>query len=167
MTKVDLDPPYPEVTPAPIRHAHKVWGLLLAQATTEIVEIPLSDDKLECLVFRGKVGDIFSLAGVSKTYYSVVRKILTDCGAITMIQRGTTHELSVLVLDPDRPPPNELPDNVKSHRKVLTDPDRFDTLERRVQVIEKQTGGLSIVEAFRNFELRLLALEGKRETGES
>lgn len=156
---------------APIKHSRAVWELLLANAKTEIIEIPLTDDKIECLVFRGRIGEIFDLAGVSKAYYSKVRAILTDCGAITMLVRGTTHSPSVLVLDVDKPPPDELPENVKIREEALTTAQGLAKIDRRVEVIEQRLGGIEIVEALRNLELRLSAVESKtgdrRENGKN
>lgn len=151
------------IIPASLKHAHKVWELLLAAAKTEIIEKPLSDDKFECLVFRGRIGDIFTEAGVSKTYYSAVRKILVDCGAMTMIYRGTIHAPSVLVLNPDTPPPDDPSLIVKSDDDPLTTAERFGILEKRVEILERSHGGINILEAFKNMERRL----GDIEAGES
>lgn len=155
--------------PAPLRHAHVVWNLMLENAKTETVKIPLTDEELEVLVFRGSIGNVFDSAGVSKTYYSPVRKILLDCGAITILEKGNIHNPSLVVLNPETPPPQEYPPNVKSDPEDLTDAETVDTVSRRVEVLENRLGGLSIVEALKNIEFRLSQLEtqtgDRRENG--
>ena len=171
MTQPQPNTPQPIVTsvPALIRHSHTVWRLLLENATKETIAVPLTDDTIECLVFRGNIGDVFSASGVSKSYYSPIRKFLMECGAITILERGTAHNPSLVVLDPDRPPPTVLPSIVKSEEERLTLAEEVGRLSHTVEVWETRLGGINIQEALRNFERRISRLESadKREIGES
>lgn len=150
------------VIPAPIRHANAVWRLMLENAETEKVAIPMTDDVVECLVFRGRIGDVFKAANVSNTYYTPVRKILVDFGSITILERGTVHNPSLVILDPDRPPPTTAEELiVKSDPEDLTTDELLAMLLRRVEVLETRLGGINIVEAFRNVETRLSNVESQ------
>jgi len=92
-----------------------------------------------------------------------------ECGAITILERGTAHNPSLVVLDPDRPPPTVLPSIVKSEEERLTLAEEVGRLSHTVEVWETRLGGINIQEALRNFERRISRLESadKREIGES
>lgn len=149
---------------APYKHARAVFKLLVDRAVTMTVQVPLSDEVITVPVFRGRIGDLYDEAGVSKAYYSKVRRILLDCGAIQILERGTIHAPSIVVVDPNKTPP-VAPPNVKLIESGLTKPPRGDKIERRVTALENKLGGLDIVEALRNLENRLSLIE--REPGES
>lgn len=156
---------------ATVRHAKALYALLLEQAKLETIQIPLTDDEVECLVFRGRISALYEEVGASKAYYSKVRNFLTESGSIVTLERGNVHSLSVVVVDADKPPPDELPANVKSSESGLTIAQELGKLRRRVEALENSLGGLNITQAAANFEKRISRLENsstsKDETGET
>jgi hypothetical protein len=113
-------------------------------------------------VFTGSMMKAYRQLGASSTYWTQIRKILVDSGSITILQRGTGNQASIIVL-------NGLDEKISA--EALTRPARAATVgaevERRVRTLEawrETTGGINIAEALRNMERRLTKLEGKADS---
>jgi hypothetical protein len=104
--------------------------------------------------FRGSIVAAYDELGISHSHYSTVQRLLVVSGAMELIQRGARGIESVYLLH-GRPDPDKL-------RKLsLTKPDNRATvaLEQRVADIQRQIGGLDIVQALADLEKRLGELE--------
>jgi hypothetical protein len=162
-------PPEPlpvEYVPKPLLFAHVIFNTLVEHAKPEMVALPLQDEIHERLVFRGKFGDVFEDSGASKAYYTPIRQILEDCGAIVMIERGTAYAPTALVVDPGKPPPLAYPKsagvNVKSpeiEEMLLTLTDDVGTLREKLENVAERIGGLNILRVLEDFERRISRLE--------
>lgn len=165
-TPVTPDNELPGYIPRPLLFAHKIFNTLVEHAKPETITLPLSDDPIEALVFRGKLTDVFEDSGASKAYYSPIRTILSECGAVIMLERGTAYSPSALVVDPSKPPPLANPPIVKSPdpaELLLTLTDEVGTLRESMKSTAERMGDLNIVEVLRNFEIRISRLERERK----
>lgn len=144
-------------------YAHKAFNAFCSNSHFEDIKIPFTDELVYAKVFRGKIGDIFNQTGASQAYYSRIRQMLLDAGSIVILERGSAHAQSVVIVRPDRPPPTVEESNVKSREFLLTLAARFDTIESRLEKLEAGRGGINVVAAFTDVEQRLARLESKTE----
>lgn len=164
LTKIDTPP-------AVLLYAHAVYNRFLELAKVETVRIPLTDDEIEIPVFRGRIGDVFDAVVSSRSYYSQIRAILDESGSLTVLERGTAHTGTVLAVNPNKPPPLELPPSfVKSSLDTLTLAREVATLKEQVEKLAARLGEVNIVKILRDFEIRISRIEGNKnekiETGD-
>jgi len=107
-------------------------------------------------VFMGNITNVYNSLGISSSMYSRVKRILTGSGAITMLQRGTANQPSIIAL-------HGAPDAEALADQDLTQPRRLATmvgeLEKRVAALESRLP-LDVAHALREHEIRLNKLEG-------
>jgi hypothetical protein len=111
-------------------------------------------------VFKGSLTELYRAMGIGQSYYSRIMDSLKSMGCVTMVQRGSRKTPSILVLHhaPDR-------GEWQAHhaRPDLTKRMEGATLSDRVFNVEQRLGGINIVDAFKNLEERLQALEKKQK----
>lgn len=107
-------------------------------------------------VWEGSLTELYRGMGIGQSYYSRIMNSLKSMGCVTMTQRGSRKTSSILVLhhEPDRA-------EWEAHhaRPDLTGRMEGATLSDRVFNLEQRIGGVNIVDALRNLENRLQALE--------
>ena len=115
-------------------------------------------------VFEGHTTKLMNQLGISSSWYSRIMRILEEGDSIVMLQRGTAHQPSVIVLRGE-------PDEEKINESDLTAPRHLATLverlEKRVAALEgwrESHGGLNITSAMLNHESRISQLEQERES---
>lgn len=118
-------------------------------------------------VFEGQVTKVMHYLGISSRWYSPIIRLLRECEAITLIQRGTRYQPTVIVLRGE-------PTDEKISEKGLTTAGPPATLvarlESRIAALESwrvSTNGFNLVEAMANHELRLSQLESSIQERES
>lgn len=120
----------------------------------DYLESKAVEDDIEGRVFRGSIVAAYDELKISHSHYTTVQRMLVESGAMELVQRGARGIESVYRLN-GRPDPENL-------RKLsLTKPDNRATvaLEQRVADIQRQIGGLDIVQALADLEKRLAVLE--------
>ena len=136
-----------------IQHCITVYESLQASSITKKLE---SGENAQ--VFVGKYAELWTTTGVSRTYYSSVKKCLEKHNAIVVIQRGGRDIDTVIVL-------RGLPEvwDVDGWRdgEGLTTATRYATLSSDVQEIKKSLGGLNVVKVLSEFEKRVIESEKK------
>ena len=140
---------------AEFRHALNLYKALEAKAVVK-------DDEL---IFSGSLVEMFRSLKISQGYYSDVTRGLYTLDCMQMKQRGARNSPSVIVL-------HHLPTvedwEALADSDLTTRPSGATMLEKRVENLERQTGGMHIVEAFADHEARIVLLEKlTREVGES
>lgn len=128
-------------------------------------------------VFEGSLVDAFHKVGASRTYYSSARKVLEESGSVEILQRGNRAVPSrVQVNDLARNDVLEaLADSLTTGASDATLKGYIGVLARAVAELQRRLdrqlgkspdqGGLLIVEAIRDHELRLTKLESNKATG--
>lgn len=106
--------------------------------------------------FRGSITSLYRELGFSYTYYGDIRRALERSGCITLVQRGTSTQDSIIVLHraPDR-------QAWQSESEDLTAPLHDAMLRQEIDDIKSQLGGINIVDAFTDVERRLNELDAK------
>jgi len=108
-------------------------------------------------VFRGSLTKAYESTNGSGKYYSLVWDYLKNYGCLTVLQKGSRGVESVVVLHHE---PDE--NTFEQMRSAGLTPAGADArMEARLTAVERNIGGMDIVEAFSNFERRLQALEGR------
>lgn len=154
-----------EPTSVTAQYARDFYDALVKRGALEL--LPDSGNK-EVVVFRGKLLPVFQGLGISNIYYSKIRRIFIKYDCVTYLQRGTRSYDSVLVLN--HPPPQELSPEDLTERPgdatLQAVAERVGELEHSVETLEnwrESLGGIDILKALREFELRLAKVEKKRE----
>lgn len=116
------------------------------------------------LVFHGSLTKLYDELGASTTYYTPIRSALIETQSIEITKQGAGKQLSEVTVkelsekispDPLTPAPDAATLTAGVERRLL-----------RLEAWRETTGGLNIVEALRNMELRLSKLEAHvGETG--
>lgn len=121
------------------KHVFTVYDLLDQAAQDESI----GKDQLR--VFRGSFLAKYKESGLSQSYYSRIRTILTDLGSVSELQRGARNLDSVLILH-GKPDVEAVEDMVK---QILRPKEKADNeLEQRVRNLEKRLEGLDVGKAF-------------------
>lgn len=127
--------------------------------STEAMSLEAEDGQ-QTLIWQGRLIATCTSVGIPEGYYKKVVDALRKLGSIEIVSRGKRGStLTVIVLR--YPPTEELYEDaiVKSGWEGLTSQPSLDTLAAQVRDILKSIGGLSIVDAFKNQEDRLVTLE--------
>lgn len=172
-----MSEPLPDYIPAPILYAHRIFNEMCEKAVEEEIFVPLQDEPQKLQVFTGSLTEIFDRSGASKGYYTEIRDLLMQNGSIVMLERGTARNPSKIAVRPDRSPPLRYEDapNVKSRpniaeisKSALTATDEAATLRVEVERLAARLGGINIVEALSNHEIRISRLENSNspQTGQ-
>jgi hypothetical protein len=109
------------------------------------------------LVFTGSLTKLYQELGASTSYYSPIRKLLVDSGAIEITQRGTRSQVSEVTVK--QLSENISPDPLTAARPAATMGVEVDRRLASLEAWRETTGGLNIAEALRNMESRLSRLE--------
>lgn len=116
-------------------------------------------------VFTGSLTKVFTnVCELPVSYYSPVKQMLDELGCLQIIERGTRKNPSVVKLLKSPPSGDaDLPESiVKSLEQPLTDRETVARLVEQVESLEawrESQRGIVLVEALRNIERRLHALE--------
>jgi hypothetical protein len=150
MSESELEP-----EPAAVKFAREFYELLDKAATVEEV------DGSELRVWRGKLTEVFKELESSSKYYTPIRSLLTQSGAITIVEAGSRNRDSTVVLNHPLPTYVDLVDG-----GLTTAPSRATLLAiaQRVSALEgwrETMGGINIAEALMNMEQRIVKLESK------
>lgn len=114
------------------------------------------------LVFEGHTTRVMRYLTISSTWYSPIMRTLAGCDSIVVLQKGTVHQPSIVVL---REPPTEekiFGQDLTTTRHLATLVER---LEKRVNALEgwrEAQGGLNVANAMLDLERRLSQLEQER-----
>lgn len=146
-----------EVTPRFFQHLQTVYALLVKEAKLEDIA------GVEQPVFRGSISALYREAKISQSLYTRIFDTLNEAGCITTLQRGAREIPSIIVLHSE---PSESQFTGRGGRRLTADPEAA-TLAGKVRALEKNVGGLNIVEMFRDIENRLSRLEGGKSNGKS
>lgn len=110
-------------------------------------------------VFAGSFTEVFKSTGLSRTYYTSIRRALENHNAILILQKGSRNSDTVIVL-------RGLPDKWEIdgwNDGRLTKPPEYARLraevEEQLEEIKKSTGGLNVAAALVEFEKRVVTLE--------
>jgi hypothetical protein len=106
-------------------------------------------------VFRGSLTLAYKELAVSMAYYTPIRRLLEESGAVQYLRQGNRNQSSCVVLL-ERPHAEKF-DGIEA----LTPLPDHATLERRVRALEQRLEGVAVVKTLADFEARLRALEGK------
>lgn len=111
-------------------------------------------------IFRGKVVSVYRSLEIAQSYYSKVRTSLINMGCMTILQQGARGTESVIVL---HHPPDRDEFRLLKDEPGLTP--RLDSaiLAQRIADIEKQLGGLNVVEALSDIMDTVRTLEREVE----
>lgn len=110
-------------------------------------------------VFSGAVAQVYSMLGISQSYYGPIFQTLEDVGAVLKLQRGGRGVDTVFVL---RGLPEVWPEGLGwngRNNKPLTSSTKYDTLLLDVRRIQEQIGTLDLVGLLVNLEQRLSRIE--------
>lgn len=115
-------------------------------------------------IWSGRLLDTIISLGIPQGGYNRAVNALRKIGCIEQLERGFRGEqLSVFLLKRAPTPEVWAEGFVKSRDRDLTNSPSLDTLRGEVRDLreefEKTLGGLNVIEAFENFELRLKTVE--------
>jgi hypothetical protein len=116
-------------------------------------------------IFAGSYGEVWEATGISRTYYSSVRKALERHDAIQILQRGGRSADTVIVLK-DLPTEWNIEGWLDGAERRLTNAQDYAILDARVEKLEKLLGGLDVTAALLEFEKRVVKLETKNNKKE-
>ena len=138
-------------------YCHLLYARMDAEAT----------DEQNVRVWRGRLIETCGDLGIPEGSYSKVVTRLRELGCIEQVTRGFRGTaLSTYIV---RYPPTDEVWNVKSSSDPLTTAPTVDSLVARMENLERQLGGLNVVDAMANFEKRLQQVEkanrGNNTTG--
>jgi hypothetical protein len=145
-------------------YAYKLYMAMLMESTKEELpqpergELATEAETREVRVYRGRITETYKSLGISQSYYTRVRDVLTESGSIEYLQQGARGVETVIVLH--HAPPEDFT------FKRLTAPPTPDKLAVRLNELEAwrdTLGNLNLQEALRNIEYRLSQLEEKSQ----
>jgi len=110
-------------------------------------------------VFRGSVTRVFRDMAISQSYYSRIKKALTEMGCMTALKQGSRNVDSVIVLHHE--PTEEGWENFSE--KDLTVKLDAAILSQRLQDVIESIGGLNVKKALADHEVRIANLEREVE----
>lgn len=149
---------------AVVRHARALYDALLAESK---VEQNIAGEDL--IVFRGAYGKVYDSLGISRTYYGPIKRLFVQTGSVEFLQAAGNGRSTLVVL---RHAPTD--EDIQSvDRDTLTKRSEAATVElvarvedslKRLEAWREGLAGLNIPEAFRDHELRILALEARSVT---
>lgn len=106
-------------------------------------------------IFRGSITEQYRKLGVSQSHYSEVRKGLINGESITILQRGSRGNESIVVI---HFPPTE--ESFISGRKLdLTKPETVGNMLVEIAELKRLLGKIDVPKALINLEQRLAELE--------
>lgn len=141
-----------------VQHCITMYNALNDRARTQVLE-----SGLKARVFAGSYSEAWEATGISRTYYSSIRKSLERHNAIQVLQRGGRGADTVIVLN-DLPTEWDVSGWLDGTDKDLTPRPDYATLEARVEELEKLLGGIDVVTALADFQSRVETLEAKART---
>lgn len=133
------------------KYTMEYYRLLSSNAEVQTI------DGVELTVYRGATTKLFRSMGISQSYYSKIIGSLKDLGCITLIKRGARGVDSIVALHHE---PSEMEFLIRT-ASPLTNSPQAARLSERVADVEKQLGGLIVVDAVKNLDERLKKLERK------
>ncbi len=143
-----------------VQHCITMYNALNDRARTQDLE---SGGKAR--IFAGNYGEVWESTGISRTYYSSVRKALERHDSIQILQRGGRSADTVIVLK-DLPNEWDVTGWLDGSEKRLTNAQDYAILEARVQKLETLLGGIDVTTALFEFEKRVVNLEAKNNKKE-
>lgn len=138
-----------------VQHCIDMYSALEDRAQTQTLE---SGNKVR--VFKGSYTDAFAATGLSRTYYTSVRRALEKNNAILILQKGSRGADTVIALQ-GLPKSWDIDGWNDGQGKVLTNPPEYDTLRSDVDALQEQLGGINVISALSEFQSRVEALEAQ------
>ena len=113
-----------------------------------------AQEQEEHRVYVGKLSELVTTLGISMTYYSKIFRALYDGGYAALEDRGGRSKPSTVILLRE-PTVDELT------ALTLDNPGPILSLVKRMDALEASLGGVYVVGALKNFEVRLQELEDR------
>lgn len=132
-----------------LEHATALYHALDAAATTETL------DGEDTRVFRGSIVRVYRSLDISQAHYSEVRRGLLEANCMTILQRGSKHNPTVIVLHKE---PDE--SSMVSYETLgLTNEVSAGIVLQELRDMRRRIGSIMIPDALINIERRLQELD--------
>jgi len=110
----------------------------------------------EYQVWRGSLTGVFDTLKISRTHYTLIYRVLEDGGFLSKLTRGGGGKPSAVAL--------HFPPEASSLTLTDANPPATLPLVRRIESLERQTGGINIVEALMQMQEQVDQIKQIRTT---